>query len=135
MCIAVGKLHMANQHEERSMASTEKNSRVIGGLAHVDVVIGVNGLLAAKLAAHHLNGPVRNDLVHIHVGLGAGTSLEDNKGEFVDELARNDLVSSLLDVLGNLGREAIGLVNSSGGLLEDTKGLDEGRGHSLSGTA
>lgn len=117
------------------MASTEKNSRVVGRLAHVDVVVGVNGLLAAKLTTHHFNGPVGNDLVHIHVGLGAGTSLEDDEGEFVNELARNDFVSSLLDVLGNLGREAISLVNSSGGLLEDTKGLDEGRRHSLSRTA
>lgn len=126
---------MANQQEEQPMASTEKNSRVVGRLAHVDVVVGVNGLLAAKLTTHHFNGPVGNDLVHIHVGLGAGTSLEDDEGEFVNELARNDFVSSLLDVLGNLGREAISLVNSSGGLLEDTKGLDEGRRHSLSRTA
>lgn len=123
-----------SQHEERSMARMEKNSRVIGRLAHVNVVVRVNGLLATKLTTHHLDGPVGDDLVHIHVGLGTGTSLEDDEREFVDELARDDLVSGLLDVRGNIGGKAISLVNSSGGLLEDTESLDKGRRHSLGGT-
>lgn len=126
---------MANQHEERPMARMEKNSRVVGRLAHVNMVVGVNGLLATKLTTHHLDGPVGNDLVHIHVGLGAGTSLKDDEREFVDELARDDFVSGLLDVRGNIGGKAIGLVNSSGGLLEDTESLNKGGRHSLGGTA
>ena len=36
--------------------------RVVTALAHVDVVIGVDGLLGAKLAAEDLDGAVRDDL-------------------------------------------------------------------------
>ena len=48
---------------------------VVGRLAHVHVIIGANGLLTAHDAAEELDGAVGQHLVHIHVGLGAGTCL------------------------------------------------------------
>ena len=76
---------------------------VVGGGAAVDMVVGVDGLLAAHLAAEDLNGTVGDDLVSVHVGLGTGTGLPDNEGEVVQELAISDLLSGLLDGASNLG--------------------------------
>ena len=76
---------------------------VVGGGAAVDVVVGVDGLLAAHLSAQNLNGSVGDDLVGVHVGLGAGAGLPDDEGEVVEELAVGDFLGSLLDSLSDLG--------------------------------
>ena len=75
---------------------------VVGGSGSVDVVVGVDGLLATHLAAEDLNGTVRDDLVGVHVGLGAGAGLPDNEGEVVEELAIGDLLGGLLNSLADL---------------------------------
>jgi hypothetical protein len=76
---------------------------VVGGGAHVDVVVGVDGLLAAHGAAQNLNGAVGDDLVGVHVGLGAGAGLPDDQREVVNELERGNLLGGLLDRLAELG--------------------------------
>lgn len=40
------------------------NIRVIGGLAHVDVVIRVYRFLATQSTTQHFDGAVRNDFLH-----------------------------------------------------------------------
>lgn len=77
--------------------------RVVGGSRHVDVVVGVHRLLRSHLATQDLDGTVRDDLVGVHVGLGAGTSLPNDKREVVHELALGNLGGSLLNSLTNLG--------------------------------
>lgn len=76
---------------------------VVGGGGHVDVVVGVDGLLASHLSTQDLNGTVGDDLVGVHVGLSAGTGLPHNQREVVNELEVGDLSSSLLDSLADLG--------------------------------
>lgn len=76
---------------------------IVGGGTAVDVVVGMNWRLAAHLAAENLNGTVGNDLVGVHVGLGAGACLPDDEGEVVHELAIGNLLGGLLDGLTNLG--------------------------------
>lgn len=76
---------------------------IVGGSAAVDVVVGVDGALAAHLAAENLNGAVGDDFVGVHVGLGAGTGLPDDEGEVVHELAVSNLFGGLLNSLANLG--------------------------------
>jgi hypothetical protein len=75
---------------------------VVGGRRHVDVVVRVDGLLAAHGAAENLDRAVRDDLVGVHVGLCAGTGLPYDEREVVDELERGHLLSSLLDRLSEL---------------------------------
>jgi hypothetical protein len=91
--------------------------RVVGGLGHVDVVVGVNGLLRAELTTEELDSAVGDDLqesrsedtkegerkrgkahlVDVHVGLCSRSGLEDDKGEVVlTDLARDDLRTSTL---------------------------------------
>ena len=76
---------------------------VVGGGGHVDVVVGVDWLLAAHCAAEDLDGAVGDDFVRVHVGLGARASLPHHKREVVDELEGGHLVSGLLDGLSELG--------------------------------
>merc|ERR1719450_387055 len=56
---------------------------VVTALALVDVVVGVDWGLAAQLAPQQLDGPVGDDLVGVHIGLGAGASLPDDQGEVI----------------------------------------------------
>lgn len=76
---------------------------VVGRGRHVDVVIGVDGLLGAHGSSHDLDRTVRNDFVGVHVALGTGTGLPNDEREVVHELALSDLGSGLLDSLTNLG--------------------------------
>ena len=56
---------------------------VVRGLAHVDVVVGMNRLLAAHFAAEHLDCAVGDHLIGVHVGLGAGAGLPHDQREVV----------------------------------------------------
>ena len=76
---------------------------VIGGGAHIDVVVGVDGLLAAHGAAEDLDGAVGDDFVGVHVGLRAGAGLPDDEGEVVEEFEVGDLAGGLLDRLAEFG--------------------------------
>ena len=94
--------------------------RVVRALRHVDVVVGVDGLLAAHLAAGQLDGAVRDHLVDVHVGLGAAAGLPHEERELVAVLARDHLVGRLHEHRCLLGRQlAELLVDLRGGLLED----------------
>jgi hypothetical protein len=106
---------------------------VVGRGRHVDVVVGVDGLLGAHGAAENLNGAVGDDLVGVHVGLGARPRLPDDEGEVVDELEGSDLFGSLLDGLAELGVETELHVDRGGSALENAKGADNGRGHAVLG--
>ena len=61
---------------------------VVGGLGHVDVVVGVQQLFAGDLIA-----AVGDDLVGVHVRLGAAAGLPDDEGEVVIQLPADDLVA------------------------------------------
>ena len=64
-------------------ATHRRREAVIGGLAEIDLVIGVNGILVAALAAQALIGQCRDDLVEVHVGLGAGAGLPNHQRKLV----------------------------------------------------
>ena len=78
---------------------------VVGGLATIDVVVGVDGLLRPAFATGQLNRTVADDLVGVHVGLGARTGLEDHQRELVIEFSGDDLVGGLNDEVGNVARQ------------------------------
>lgn len=78
------------------------DSRVVGALAHVDVVVRVNRGLASQLSSHDLDGSVGDDLIDVHVGLSSRSGLEDDEGEVVEEFTRDDLIRGLRNGIGNL---------------------------------
>jgi len=98
---------------------------VVGGLAAVHVVVGVDGGLAAEDAPGQLDGPVADHLVGVHVRLGARPGLEHDQREMVVEASGDDLVGGPDDQAGHLGRQLpeVG-VGLRCGLLQDAEGAD-----------
>ena len=86
---------------------------VVRGLAHIDVVVGVDGLFRAHHPAQHLDGAVGDHLIGVHVGLGAGPGLPHHQREVVAELAVDHLLRGFDDGVGDGGVElaevAVGL--------------------------
>ena len=56
---------------------------VVAALALVHMVIRMDWSLAAQLTAKQLDGSVGDDLVSVHVGLGAGPRLPDHQGKVI----------------------------------------------------
>ena len=107
---------------------------VVAALALVYVVVGMDRALAAQLSSEHLDRSVGDDLVGVHVGLGAGPCLPDHQGEVVIiQLAGDDLIGGLADGLGDDGVETELGVDLGRRLLEDAESLDDGLGHPLGG--
>ena len=101
---------------------------VVRRLAHVDVVVGVHGLLGAHLAAQHLDGAVGDHLVGIHVGLGAGARLPDDEREVLVELAVDHLLRGLDDGLADgLVEAAQRHVGFRRGALDDAERAHHGQ--------
>ena len=98
---------------------------VVGRLATIDVVVGVHRGLGSQLTAGQFDGAVADDLVGVHVRLGAGAGLEDDQWKLGVELAGNDLVSSLDDEVCHVARELTELlVGQGGGFLQSAQGTN-----------
>ena len=102
---------------------------VVRRLAHVHMVVRVNGSLGAHLAAQHLDGAVRDHLIGVHVGLGARAGLPDDQREMVVQLPLDHLIGGLEDGLTQfriqLAQRHIGL---GGGLLDDAQRANDRQG-------
>ena len=70
---------------------------VVGGLAHVDVVIGMQEPLSVCAAAVGEISRKGNHLVGVHVGLSAAAGLPHHQGKMLPQLARNYPVAGRLD--------------------------------------
>jgi hypothetical protein len=77
-----------------------RRERIVRRLAHVDVIVWMNGLLGAQLAPEQLVGAIGDDLVEVHVGLGAGAGLPHYQGEMIVELAVDHLAGGPDDGAG-----------------------------------
>src|SRR6266850_3588115 len=100
--------------------------RVVGGLRHVDVVVRMNGLLAAQFAAGDFNGAIGDHFVDVHVGLCAAAGLPDAKREVLAELSGYDFIGGPDDKAALFVRKfAQVLVHEGGGFLEDAEGADQ----------
>ena len=142
-----GKEGISNLHDRGDVHGSREG--VVRGLGHVDVVVRMNRLFRAELPAENLNGAVRDHFVHVHVGLRARASLEDDQREVVVQLASNDLerkesarlmpsresithlISSLADCISNLLVQAVCLVDGSSRLLEHTESFNQRSGHAF----
>jgi hypothetical protein len=92
----------------------------------------VDRRLAAALAAGQLDGAVGDDLVGVHVRLGAAAGLPDAEREVVVELAGDDLVGGAGDEVGAVGRHLAQVaVDQGAGLLEDAEGAEDRPRHAV----
>ena len=80
--------------------------RVVTRLTHVDMVVGVNGLLRTQRATDQLNTTVRNHFVKVHVGLCARTCLPHIQRKLSVQLTADDFIGHLLNQLTLPGGQA-----------------------------
>src|ERR1700693_2073581 len=100
--------------------------RVVGGLRHIYVIVGMNGLFATQDAARYFDGAIRDYLIGVHVRLRAAASLPNVEWEMVIELAGHHFIGCLDDQASFFGREFSEiLVYERGGFLEYAKRVDQ----------
>ena len=94
LCFRIERFVQMAQRRQQPMLDLLRTSDVHGRrigivrrLAHVDVVVGVHRLLGAEHAPQHLDRPVRDDLVGVHVRLRAGARLPHGQRKVLVELA------------------------------------------------
>ncbi len=78
---------------------------VVGGLALIDMVVGVDQIPGAASATEDFRRPVGDDLVGVHVRRGSRAGLENVDDELVVEPAVGDLPGRLPDRLPQTGVE------------------------------
>ncbi|MNE39952.1 hypothetical protein D3C80_1339350 [compost metagenome] len=94
---------LAHRDNRRHMHCGREN--VVGALAFVDVVVGVDPPRFTTFASQQLACAVGQHFVHVHVGLGAGTGLPDRQWEFIGVLIRQHFIGSLDNRLAPLCRQ------------------------------
>ena len=111
------------QLEHRQLA--RRGEHIVGGLAVVDVVVGVDQGVVPLLPAQQLDGPVGDDLVGVHVQAGARAALDGVHDERLVEPARRNLIAGPHDGVGHpLVQQADLQVGDGGGLLDLRDGVD-----------
>ena len=115
------------QFEQRGQAHGGGED-VVGGLAVVDVVVGMRVLVLAELAAEQLGGAVGDDLVGVHVEADARAGLKDIDHEGMVPLAALDFLGGGDDGVGGLRvHESEFAVGLGGGLLHHGDGANQAR--------
>jgi len=109
-----------------------RGKRVVGGLRHIYIVIGMNWFFAAHFAAGHFDGAIGDDFVDVHVGLRAAAGLPDVEREVIVEFSGDDFIRGLRDE-GALfcGELAEILIDERGGFLEEAEGANQLRRHDI----
>lgn len=63
---------------------------IVGGLACIDVVVGVYGSHRTQRCAEYFIRAVGDDLIGVHVGLRAGSGLPDDEWKMICQFSRGD---------------------------------------------
>ena len=96
-----------------------RGENVVGGLAAVHMVVGVDQRIIALFAAQQLDGAVGNDLVGVHVQAGARAALDRVHDKGVVQLTCGDLAAGLHDGVRHLFVQQADLVVGDGGSFFD----------------
>ena len=107
-----------------------RGEHVVGGLAAVDMVVGVDQGVVPLLAPQQLNGPVGDDLIGVHVQAGARAPLDGVHNKGVVELAVHNLPAGLDNGAGHPFVQQSDLVVGDGrGHFDLRDGVDNLRVH------
>src|SRR5690349_2391091 len=100
------------------------------------MIVGMNRLLRADLAAQHLDGAVRDHFVRVHVGLRAGTGLPHDERKMFVEFALGYFLRRTRDGSAALRIEyAEGHVDARGGAFDEAEGTDHRHRHAFAAYA
>ncbi len=102
---------------------------IVGGLAHVAVVIRVHGLFRPHYAAQHFDRAIRDHLIRVHVGLRAGPGLPDDQREVIVKLAVDHFSCGGGNRVADLGAHVpLVDIDQGTGFLDDAKRADDRNG-------
>ena len=102
--------------------STGRRVHIVGGLTHVDVVVGMQVVVLSFDMSHNLEATVGNHLVHVHVGTGAGSSLNKIDRKLIMKITVHDFFAGLHNRVG------LGLVEVAELVIRQGTGLfDHGK--------
>ena len=94
------------------------------------MVVGIDDGIVTLVAAQQLNGPVRDDLIGIHIDGGTRTALNGIYNELLMELTGQDLVAGLYNGIRNvLVQEVYFTVDNGCGLFNISQAVDNFRMH------
>jgi hypothetical protein len=109
---------------------------VVRRLRHVDVIVGMNRVLAAERCAYELAATVRNDLVDVHIELGTTPGHPHMQREHVLVAASKDLLTDTCNQGVDLIRQpATSVVCGGGGAFYDRIGNDHFAGDQVAADA
>src|ERR1051326_397750 len=112
------RVHCSNVYRSRNY--------IIAGLAHVDVIVRMNGLPGTNNTSKHLNSTIRDHLIGIHVSGRAGTSLEDVENKVRIELTVRCFLSCVCYRISNLFVQQAQIhVCSRSGMFDQAEGSDK----------
>ncbi len=115
-------------HHQHRRDAHRRREGVVGGLRHVDMVVGMRQLVVAALAAENLDGAVGKHLIRVHVVRGASARLIDIHHKLVAPLTRQHLIGGLDDSLCDVRVEAARLhIRERRRLLHQHRRLDHRR--------
>src|SRR6201996_3483920 len=90
-------------------------NHVVTGLSHVHMVIGMDRIFQPDRLARDLTHAIRDHLVGVHVGAGAGTGLENVERKAAVQLSLDNLFRSLNDEACTLSVESLTIPIGLGG--------------------
>jgi hypothetical protein len=92
-------------------------NHIVGGLPHVDLIVGVDRIMRTEAPPGQLDRPVGDHFVGVHVGACSGAGLEDVQDKLAVEPAVDDLLRGANDQLCRLGIELAQIAIDPGGSL------------------
>ena len=98
---------------QRARDLHRRGESVVGTLAVVGVIVGMNGILRADRLACALTGDIGNNLVHIHVGRSARAGLKDIDRKMLHERMRHTERRRI----GELGQQLVAGADHMRGLV------------------
>mmetsp|Transcript_41097 Transcript_41097/g.86338 ORF Transcript_41097/g.86338 Transcript_41097/m.86338 type:complete len:348 (+) Transcript_41097:567-1610(+) len=75
---------------------------IVRALAHVAMIIRMDGILAPHLTSQNHNGTVRQHLIHIHIRLRSASRLINHQWELIIVLPAHNLIGRLSNRIGYL---------------------------------
>lgn len=114
--------------EEQGSEAHGGGKNVVGGLAEVHVIVGMDDGVVAARAAENFDGAIGDDFVGVHVEGDAGAGLVDVDEELIVQFAGDDFVGGANDGVGDFcGDEFEFAIGEGGGFFDAADRFDEQR--------
>ena len=119
-------------HPFRRRNMHRRRKRIVRRLRHIHMIVRMHRLLRSHLSARNLNRAIRDDLIHIHIGLRARPRLPNPQRKLVIQLPRNHFVRRQRNELRLIrSKFAQILIHQRASLLQRAKSPNQLRRHDI----